>query len=79
MAYNILEVINPEARFPVVFSCPVRQPTMLDDAVNEFLREVYKQELDLETIDDILYMLKHDDVYWLDETYCFTLVPVDVK
>ena len=79
MNYSILEIINPEAHFPVSFSFPITSSDTIEDGINEFLKEVYQQELDLETIDDILYALKHNDVYWLDETYCFTLVPVSFK
>ena len=77
MSYSMLEVINPEAHFPVVFSFPITSNDTLEDGVNDFLKEVYKQDLDLETIDDISHALKNEDVYWLDETYCFTIVPVN--
>ena len=78
MKINILEVINPEARNPIAFSWPLTPDTTLDEAVDQFLVEVYQDEPNFEDIDDCIDALKRGDVYWLDDTWCFTLVPVRV-
>lgn len=69
---KILEVINPEAHFPIVFSFPLTNGATIEDGIRMFETEVYSGKLDSEIFNDILDALKHEDVYWLHELYCFT-------
>lgn len=75
--FNVLEVINPEAHFPVVFSYPIANGKTIEDGVDEFFKEIYQAPA--KERNDIVHALNHNDVWWIDETYCFTLVPIAVE